>query len=92
MGNEEITKKVSGVSWIILLFLGIFLHNAFTFINTEGNTHPLVGSLFNMILALFIFILIFHKDEIKREKLYIVNQAYQTCLDNYFKIFKKQNK
>ena len=42
----------------------IFLFQAFQFINTEGNTHPLVNGLFNMTVILAIIILIIHFKEI----------------------------
>ena len=92
MVNREKTKKISLNSWIAILFLGIFLYNGFAFLNTEGNSHPLVGSLFNMIIVLAIFFYIFHKDELTNKKDDAIDktkQAYQTYLDKYFKIFRK---
>ena len=55
MANGERTKKIYGNSWIVILFLCIFFYNGYAFLNTEGNSHPLVGSLFNMIIILAIF-------------------------------------
>lgn len=55
--NGEKSKRGPAASWIIALFLFIFLYNGYTFLNTDGNDHPLVGSLFNMIIALSIFFL-----------------------------------
>ena len=55
--NGEKSKRGPAASWIIALFLFIFLYNGYTFLNTDGNDHPLVGSLFNMIIVLSIFFL-----------------------------------
>ena len=92
MANGERTKKISGNSWIVILFLCIFFYNGYAFLNIEGNSHPLVGSLFNMIIILAIFFYIFHKEELINKKDDAINQtkqAYQTYLDKYFKILKK---
>ena len=92
MANGERTKKISGNSWIVILFLCIFFYNGYAFLNTEGNSHPLVGSLFNMIIILAIFFYIFHKEKLINKKDDAINQtkqAYQTYLDKYFKILKK---
>ena len=42
---------------VVFLILNI-IYNAFKFLNFEGSEHPLVWSLFNMILSLGIFILL----------------------------------
>ena len=55
MANGERTKKISVNSYIVILFFCIFFYNGYAFLNTEGNSHPLVGSLFNMIIILAIF-------------------------------------
>ena len=68
-GKGEETKSKSGKVWIFALFIFIFLYNGYIFMNTDGNTHPLVGTLFNMIIALFVFFVIFHKEELKKEKI-----------------------
>ena len=87
MGNGVEQKKTSVISWVFILFLAVFFYNLFIFLNTDGNAHPLVGSLFNMIIALFIFFFAFHKEDLKEEKKMII-QNYQTKFDKYFKIFK----
>ena len=88
MRNGVVTKKIPFITWVFILFLAVFFYNFFIFLNTDGNTHPLVGSLFNMIIALFIFFFVFHKEDLKEEKKRIIDQNYQTNLDKYFKIFK----
>ncbi len=42
----------------------MFIYNVFKFINTEGSEHPLVSSLFNMIIFIGILVIIFHRNEI----------------------------
>ena len=42
----------------------IFLFQAFRFINIEGNTHPLVDSIFNMTIIHALIIIIFHKKDL----------------------------
>ena len=86
--NGEKSKRGPAASWIIDLFLFIFLYNGYTFLNTDGNDHPLVGSLFNMIIALSIFFFIYHKEDLEKEKASI-NGVCQASLDKYFNIFKK---
>ena len=54
--NGEKSKRGPAASLIIALLLFIFIYNGYTFLNTDGNDHPLVGSLFNMIIALSILI------------------------------------
>ena len=83
MANGERTKKISVNSYIVILFFCIFFYNGYAFLNTEGNSHPLVGSLFNMIIILVE--LINKKDDAINQ----TKQAYQTYLDKYFKILKK---
>ena len=63
----------------------IFLFQAFRFINTEGNTHPFVDSIFNMIVILAIIILIILIKEISETKDTLLRQ---TTLDKYFNVIK----
>ena len=42
----------------------MLIYNAFKFINTEGSEHPLVSSLFNMIIFIGILVFIFHRNDI----------------------------
>ena len=63
----------------------IFLFQAFRFINTECNTHPLVDSIFNMTVILDIIILIIHFKEISEAKYTLLRQ---TTLDKYFNAIK----
>lgn len=67
------TKKIV----IVFLILNI-LYNAFKFLNVEGSDHPLVWSLFNMILSLGILVLLCHKKEIMENKIIIFKQSLMT--------------
>ena len=66
-------------NYIIILIIILFFYNGFNFLNTQGNGHPLVSPLFNMIEALAILIFIFHKNEIMKEQ-----KNGQTYLEKYF--------
>ena len=86
MGEDSPKPSKSGFkSWLILFLLYPFVVNAYKFLNTDGNTLPLVGTLFNMILVLAIFFLIHHKDDLDDDKNNILKQTY---LEQYFKLFK----
>ena len=52
---------------IIALAL-LFIYFATRLLTTEGNTHPLVNSLFDMIIIIAILMVIFHKTEIQESK------------------------
>ena len=86
MGEDSPKPSKSGFkSWLILFLLISFVAIAYKFLNTDGNTLPLVGTLFNMILVLAIFFLIHHKDDLDDDKNNILKQTY---LEQYFKLFK----
>ena len=73
--------------FIILLLIIIFIIKCYSFLNTEGREHPLLGSLFDMIIILGVLVLIYHKNELLGEK---NNNIKQTYIDNYFKKSKKE--
>jgi len=52
---------------IIALAL-LFIYFATRLLTTEGNTHPLVNSLFDMIVIIAILMVIFHKRDIQESK------------------------
>ena len=85
--GEDLPKssKSSFKSWLKLIMIISFVANAYRFLNTDGNTLPLVGTLFNMILILAIFFIIHHKNDLDNDKNNILKQTY---LDQYFKRFK----
>ena len=86
MGEDPPKPRKGGFkSWLILFLLISFVVNAYKFLNTDGNTLPLVGTLFNMILVLAIFFLIHHKDDLDADKNNILKQTY---LEQYFKLLK----
>ena len=55
---------------IILILIIFFIFNAFKFINQEGSDHPLISTLFNMIIFLSILVFFFHGKEIDGNSLY----------------------
>ena len=77
MEKKEQENKYKKI-WIFLFIAFIFGYNAIKFILTDGSDHPLVSSLFNMIISLAILIIFFHKKYGK----YIIRQ---TRIDEYFK-------
>ena len=70
MVKTEQPKKKKNTGALMAVFVAsiIFLFQAFGFINTEGNTHPLVDSIFNMTVILAMIILIIHIKEISEAK------------------------
>ena len=89
MGEDLPKSRRSCVkSWLKLIMIISFAHNTYKFLNTEGNTLPLVGTLFNMIIILAFLFIINHKDDLDNDKNNILRQ---TNLEQYFKIFKKPN-
>jgi len=63
--NEERETKLN---FIVLLLIALFFYNGYNFINSQGNKHPLVASLFNMIISLAILIFIYPKNEIMKDQ------------------------
>ena len=68
MGEGVKSKRAPLTSSVFILFLAVFFCNLIIFLNTNKNSRPLIDSLFNMIIDLFIFFLSFHKEELKEEK------------------------
>ena len=81
--NPEQQKKKKNIGSLLIIFISaiIFLLQVFRFINTEGNTHPLVDSLFNMTIILALIVLIIHRKDFSEVK---NNLFRQTTLDKYF--------
>ena len=61
---ETKRRKIITNHKIIITLIIMFIYNAFKFINDEGSEHPLVSSLFNMIIFIGILVIIFHRNEI----------------------------
>ena len=77
MEKKEQENKYKKI-WIFLFIIFIFGYNAIKFILTNGSDHPLVSSLFSMIISLATLIFFFHEKYGK----YIIRQ---TRIDEYFK-------
>lgn len=67
------TKKL----WVIVLILN-FAYNAIKFLNVDGNAHPVVWTLFNMIISLGLLVFNYHAD-LKDNKLF-----RQSLLTDFF--------
>ena len=67
---------------IILLLVILFCYNGFIFINTQGSSHPLLISLFMIVIIQATLIFLYHKNEFigGRKELY-----RQTYLEKYLK-------
>ena len=85
---EKVEGKQNAPSVLILVLIIIFILKCHKFLNTEGSEHPLLGTLFDMIIILAALILIYHKNELFGEQNGDIKQTY---IDNYFKK-KKKNK
>ena len=85
--NPEQQKKKKNTGALLVVFVSsiMFLLQVFRFINTEGNTHPLVDNLFNMTIILSLIALIIHRKDVSEVK----NTLFrQTTLDKYFNSIK----
>ena len=78
--KEIINKKQQNKNLIIILVGILFLYNAFKFLGYEGSKTPILSTIFNMIIFLFILILLIHKKDI------ITKEFKQKILDDYFLI------
>ena len=67
---------------IILLLVILFSYNGFIFINTQGSDHPLLISLFVMVIILTALIILYHKKEFIGGQKELYRQTY---LEKYFK-------
>ena len=71
---------------IILLLVMLFCYNGYIFINTQGSDHPLLISLFVMVIILAALIILYHKKEFIGGQKELIGQTY---LEKYFKKNKK---
>ena len=85
--NPEQQKKKKNTDALMVVFITsiIFLFQVFRFINTEGNTHPLLDIIFNMAIILALIIIIFQKNDFSEVKDALFRQ---TTLDKYFNSIK----
>ena len=76
------TDKEKGNKTMIIFILSICIfYNAKKFLGSDAAKNSVLSTLFNMIIILFIIILIIHKDDVDKKKLY-----KQTFLEDYFSI------
>ena len=69
-----------------MILIMLFCHNAYKFISTQGSEHPLLGSLYKMIIILAILLYFLNKKKLIGSHREIIGQTY---LEKYFK---KKNK
>ena len=79
---EKVKGNQNAPYVLILVLIIIFILKCYKFLNTEGSEHPLLGTLFDMIIILAALILIYHKNELFGEQNGDIKQIY---IDNYFK-------
>ena len=79
--KEILNMKKQNKNLIIILIAILFLLNAFKFLGYEGSKNPILSTLFNMVLSLFIIIILFHNKDIFQKELF-----KQKLLDDYFTI------
>ena len=77
--KNRLLSNNEGNIMIIALAL-LFVYFATRLLTTEGNTHPLVNSLFDMIVIIAILMVIFHKRDIQESKKSVLKQM---TLDSY---------
>ena len=75
MEKWNVTKKKL---WVLVLILN-FGYNAIKFLNAEGNAHPVILALFNMIISLGLLIFNFHNADLKENKIF-----KQSLLTDFF--------
>ena len=83
--QEEPKCNFSTKNFIVALLILNMKHNGLKFLNVEGSGHPLVWSLFNMILSLGFLVLLFHQKEIMEKKIILFKQSLMT---DFFKNIK----
>ena len=90
MGSQELKKTNKAIiDWIVFALIIAFFYNGYIFLNTNGNEHPLVSSLFTMLIILFALFILHHKDQLKEDE---GNFLRQTHLEQYFKKINFKNK
>ena len=79
---EKVKGNQNAPYVLILVLIIIFILKCNKFLNTEGSEHPLLGTLFDIIIILASLILIYRKNELLGEQNGNIKQSY---IDNYFK-------
>ena len=76
--NRLLNNKEGNI--MIIVFALLFVYFATRFLTTEGNAHPLVNSLFDMIVIIAVLMIVFHKRDIQESKKSVLKQM---TLDSY---------
>ena len=79
MEKQNLKKSIK--FWVILYLVLFFGGNAIKFVTTEGSQHPLLSSLFKMIISLVCLIFVFHRK-------YAKFMMRQTKIEKFFFIDK----
>ena len=82
---EESNYDFPTKNFVAILLIINMIYNAFKFMNAEGCGHPLVWSLFNMVLSLGLLVLLCHQKEIMEKKIYLLKQS---LMKDFFKRIK----
>lgn len=85
MSGKGFSLHESRKNWVALLLFALILFYGYRFINTDGNSHPIVDNWFKMILLLPFLVFILHKKDIEEGKNNIWKQL------TLFKHFRKHN-
>ena len=74
--KKQFSKNDTSSKFIAILLTILLIYKAFKFTNLDRNEHPLLSTLFDMILILTILLFLLHKSELIRssEKLAILNR------------------
>ena len=69
MGTHDPKKTTKAIiPWFVFALFVAFFYNGYIFLTTHGNEHPLVNSLFTVIIVLFAFFILHQKDQLKEDK------------------------
>ena len=71
----ELNKE--SLNLFMLLLIMVFFYNIFKLLNTKGNEHLIMATLFNIIIILALLLFILNKNKIKKEEI----KFRQTYLD-----------
>ena len=76
--HKESKNNLATKNFVVIILMINMVYNAFKFLSAEGCGHPLVWSLFNMVLSLGLFVILCHQKEIMEKKIYLLKQSLMT--------------